>query len=115
MKAKSKSMKNQPKKPIALSPSQLQSRQQQLLVVDVRGWLEYWMGHVPGAKRLNQGRILKEVPKDQAIAITCLSGYRSEVAAHWLIAQGYRQVYNLQGGLIAWQGAGYTVQRGNRP
>jgi thiosulfate sulfurtransferase len=100
---------------IALTPSQLQSRQKQLLVIDVRGWLEYMMGHIPGAQRLNRDRILKEIPKDQSIAITCLSGHRSVISAQWLVTQGYRQVYNVQGGLLAWQGAGYPVQRGNRP
>jgi rhodanese-related sulfurtransferase len=110
-----KTTKQQSTNSILLTPAQLKLRQNQLLIIDVRGWLEYWMGHIPGAKRLNQNRILKDIPKDQAIAITCLSGHRSAIAAQWLITQGYRQVYNLQGGLMAWQGAGYTVQRGNHP
>lgn len=112
MKSKVKSVQKQSKNPILLTPVQLKTRQNQLLVIDVRGWLEYWTGHIPGAQRLNQTRILKDIPKDQAIAITCLSGHRSEIAAQWLVTQGYRQVYNLQGGLLAWQGAGYPVQRG---
>jgi rhodanese-related sulfurtransferase len=101
--------------PVLLTPVQLKSQQHQLLVIDVRGWFEYWMGHIPEAQRLNRDRILKDIPKDQAIAVTCLSGHRSAIAAQWLVTQGYRQVYNLQGGLMAWQGAGYTVHRGNRP
>lgn len=112
---KSKSTNKQFANPVLLTPAQLKSRKNQLLVVDVRGWFEYWMGHIPGAQRLNQNRILKDIPKDQAIAITCLSGHRSAIAAQWLITQGYRQVYNLQGGLMAWQGAGYSTQRGNHP
>ncbi len=110
-----KSTKKQTENPILLTPAQLKSRQKQLLVVDVRGWFEYWMGHIPDAQRMNQNRILKTISKDQAIAITCLSGHRSAIAAHWLVAQGYQHVYNLQGGLMAWQGAGYSVQRGNQP
>ncbi len=101
--------------PVSLTPAQLKSRQEQLLVVDVRGWFEYLMGHIPGAKRFSHTQMLKEIPKDQAVAITCLSGHRSHIAAQWLVAQGYRQVYNLKGGLMAWQSAGYAVQRGNRP
>lgn len=110
-----KSTKNQSTNPVLLTPAQLKSRQNQLLIIDVRGGFEYWMGHVPGARRFSHQRILKEVAKDQAIAVVCLSGHRSTMAAQWLIAQGYRQVYNLQGGLLAWQSAGYAVQRGNRP
>ncbi|HEY9641450.1 MAG TPA: rhodanese-like domain-containing protein [Coleofasciculaceae cyanobacterium] len=101
--------------PTLLTPVQLKSRQDQLLMIDVRGWLEYWIGHIPGAQRLNHHRILRDIAKDQPIALTCLSGQRSAIAAQWLVTQGYRQVYNLQGGLLAWQSAGYAVQRGNRP
>lgn len=73
------------------------------------------MGHIPGARRLGRNRILKEIPKDQKIVITCLSGHRSEVLARWLVAQGYQQVHNLAGGLLAWRQAGYAVQSGTRP
>ncbi len=114
-KIKSKSMPQSSLNSILLTPAQLQSRQKRLLIIDVRGWLEYMMGHIPGAQRLNRDRILKDIPKDQAIAVTCLSGHRSAIAAQWLITQGYHQVYNLQGGLMAWQSNGYAVQRGNRP
>lgn len=117
MKAKTKSKANQqkPVKPMPITPTQLDARREQLIIFDVRNGLEYWLGHVPGAGRFNRSKILKQIPKDQKIALTCLSGHRSDVAAHWLVAQGYRQVYSLQGGLMAWQGAGYPVQRGLRP
>jgi rhodanese-related sulfurtransferase len=107
-------MAYQSARPVLLSPTQLRSRQQNLLTIDVRGWLEYLLGHVPGAQRFDRNRILKEVPKHQEIALTCLSGYRSSMVAQWLIGQGYRRVYNLQGGLLAWQSAGLPVQRGLR-
>lgn len=112
MKSKAKATRKQSKNPTLLTPTQLKSRQNQLVIIDVRGILEYWMGHIPGAQRLSRSRILREIPKEQAIAITCLSGHRSAIAAQWLISQGYSQVYNLQGGLLAWQGAGYPVQWG---
>jgi rhodanese-related sulfurtransferase len=111
---KTKSTNQQSANLIPLTPAQLKSRQNQLLVIDVRGLLEYWIGHIPGAQRLSYDRILQDIPKDQAITMTCLSGQRSAIAAQWLITQGYRQVYNLKGGLLAWQSAGYAVQRGNR-
>ena len=109
---KMKSIRKQSINPVLLTPDQLKSLQTQLLIIDVRGWLEYWLGHIPGAKRLSRHRILKEVSKDQSIAFTCLSGHRSAIAAQWFVSQGYRQVYNLQGGLMSWQSAGYQVQRG---
>lgn len=111
---KQKPAKKSALKSVSLSPSQLNSRQEQLLVIDVRGWFEYFIGHIAGAKRMSRDRILKEVPKDQAIAITCLSGHRSDMAAQWLVSEGYSKVHSLQGGLLAWQGAGYPVHRGSR-
>jgi rhodanese-related sulfurtransferase len=114
MKSTKKQSQRQTMNPVNLSPSQLNSRQNQLLVIDVRGWLEYWMSHVAGAQRFSRDRILKEIPKDQAIAITCLSGHRSNMAAQWLVTQGYSKVHSLKGGLLAWQSAGYPVHRGNR-
>lgn len=117
MKKRSTNKKAKPKtmSSVPLTSSQLQSRQNQLLVVDVRGWLEYFIGHIAGAQRFSRDRILKEIPKNQAIAITCLSGHRSDMAAQWLVAQGFSKVYNLKGGLLAWKSAGYDVHRGNRP
>jgi rhodanese-related sulfurtransferase len=109
-----KPTKKTAKQPIMLTPAQLTARQHQLLIVDIRGWFEYWMGHVPGAQQFSLNRILKDVAKDQAIAIICLSGHRSAIAAQQLVAQGYQKVYNLQGGLIAWRDAGYVIQRGSR-
>lgn len=113
MKSKSKSVNQKPINPISLTPNQLKSRQNQLMIIDVRGWVEYWLGHIPGAKRYSQNRILKDIPKDQALVLTCLSGHRSAIAAQWLVSQGYRQVYNLKGGTMAWQQLGYPLQRGN--
>jgi thiosulfate sulfurtransferase len=116
MKTKStnKITQKQSTNPSPLTPDQLHSLQDQLLVIDVRGWLEYWMSHIAGAQRFSRDRILKEIPKDQAIAITCLSGHRSDMAAQWLVTQGYSKVHSLKGGLLAWQSSGYPVHRGNR-
>jgi len=112
MKSKTKQPQTKSLNPTSLTPTQLLSRQNQLKIIDVRGWLEYVMGHIPSAERFSRGRILKTIDKDQPIALTCLSGHRSAIAAQWLVSQGYSKVYNLQGGLLAWQGAGLPVQRG---
>ncbi|WP_017296693.1 rhodanese-like domain-containing protein [Nodosilinea nodulosa] len=115
MTAKSKRISQKSSNPVLLTPAQLKSRQNHLLVVDIRGRLEYWLGHIPGAQRLSRSRVLREISKEQAIVLTCLSGHRSAIAAQWFVTQGYRQVYNLQGGLLAWQSAGYALRRGHRP
>jgi rhodanese-related sulfurtransferase len=98
-----------------LTPSQMQSRQSQLSIMDARSWLEYLTGHIPGAQLFDRDRVLAEIPKDRPIAVACLSGHRSVPVAQWLVEQGYSQVYNLQGGLMAWKNEGYPVKGGNQP
>ncbi|WP_341674784.1 rhodanese-like domain-containing protein [Niveibacterium sp. SC-1] len=65
---------------------------------------------IPGAINLSRGRIeLKiadAVPDREApLVLYCGGGNRSVLAADSLRALGYRQVFNLRGGLKAWQGA----------
>jgi rhodanese-related sulfurtransferase len=102
-------------KPKSLTPSQLKSQQEKLLILDVRSGLEYLMGHIPSAQRISRSRILKDIPKSQAIAVACLSGHCSLPVAQWLVGQGYPQVYTLQGGLMAWKSQGYPTKMGNQP
>jgi len=47
--------------------------------------------------------------KDAAIALYCESGRMSEMAADALVAAGYTDVVDLEGGLEAWQAAGMPV------
>jgi rhodanese-related sulfurtransferase len=101
-------------KVISLTPHQLKSRQDRMVVVDVRGWFEYWMGHIPGAKSMSVNQIINTISPEEPVVLTCLSGHRSAMAAQILTRQGYQKVYNLQGGVMAWQGAGYDIKRGNK-
>ena len=48
------------------------------------------------------------LPKDKntTILVYCRSGHMSKIAASKLAQMGYRNIYDLDGGLIAWQKAG---------
>ena len=45
-----------------------------------------------------------EIPKDRDIILLCRSGMRSQMAAMFLIHEGYSgdKLYNFDGGIMAW-------------
>jgi rhodanese-related sulfurtransferase len=45
---------------------------------------------------------LDQLPRHQPLAVLCHHGVRSMHVARFLQAQGFTQVYNLQGGIDAW-------------
>jgi len=44
--------------------------------------------------------------------LLCAVGGRSYIAGKVLISRGYREVYNLDGGIEAWRRAGFAVLKG---
>lgn len=76
-------------------------------LLDVRQPGEYEQEHLAGARLIP----LKELPDrvaeldpDQPVLVYCAIGGRSRAAAQYLNGQGFSQVYNLSGGIKAWQG-----------
>jgi rhodanese-related sulfurtransferase len=45
---------------------------------------------------------LGQLPRDQPLIVLCHHGVRSMHVARFLQAQGFTQIYNLQGGIDAW-------------
>lgn len=83
------------------------ARSGQAVIVDVREASEYRSGHIPRAKHISLGQLvhrLREVPKDRPVVVVCRSGSRSSRAAELLMEAGYRNVYNLSGGMQKWSG-----------
>lgn len=75
-----------------------------VLILDVRNLDEYKIcnlkGHLIPFKELPER--LGELNKDQHIVVHCHAGGRSSRATEFLIAQGFKQVQNLKGGITAW-------------
>lgn len=68
------------------------------VVIDVRSHLEYWLGHLPGAKCIPVGSIERaigehpEITPDSRILVYCASGARSASAAGALEQMGFGRV-----------------------
>ena len=56
-------------------------------------------------------RQLDKYPADKnaKIVVYCRSGRMSDIAPRELVKAGYTNVWNLDGGMIAWEQAGYTI------
>ena len=83
-----------------------------ILFVDVRSDEEVAEAAIEGTQPIPMGRILlghSVLPKDKPILLVCAVGGRSYGVGRYLAQQGYPEVYNLRGGIVAWEKAGLPV------
>lgn len=81
-------------------------------LVDVRTDAEIARGYIGGALKLPLHVLplkLGELDKQQATVFYCQMGGRSAQAAAFAAAQGFAEVYNLQGGITAWAQSGAPI------
>ncbi|WP_374948385.1 rhodanese-like domain-containing protein [Mucilaginibacter sp.] len=74
-------------------------------LIDVREDFEYETSNI-GGQLIPLGGILIEtekISKDKPVVVMCRSGKRSAAAIMQLEAQGYTNLSNLKGGILAWQ------------
>ena len=71
---------------------------------DVRTPKERQTATLPNTKLLDDGALaeIDKLPRDTAIAFHCHHGGRSRAAAEHVLKMGFKQVYNLAGGIDAW-------------
>lgn len=87
------------------------------IVLDVREDSEFAQGHIINALHIPLGSLADKVKRlekyrDRPIIVSCASGGRSATAYHRLKKLGFEKVYNLRGGLMAWQGASFPLTKG---
>ena len=86
------------------------------VIVDVRENNEYQEGHIVNARHIPLMHFkdrMKELDKhkDKPIIISCRSGHRSGQACGMLKKAGFENVFNLSGGVMAWQNASLPLTR----
>jgi rhodanese-related sulfurtransferase len=85
------------------------------LIVDVREPNEYTQLRARGAVLLPLGRLngrAKDLPRDRELLLMCRTGGRSQNATQFLQAQGFSNVTNVSGGIVAWHAAGLPTTSG---
>jgi rhodanese-related sulfurtransferase len=93
-----------------LNAQDFESRLQQKdkgILLDVREKFEYEGGHIPNSLNIPLSQIkgrLNEIPKNRDVLLYCRSGMRSKQAGRILSKHGYKQLFNLQGGISSWKG-----------
>lgn len=86
----------------------LMSQKNNLLIVDVRTPKELREGKIANSQLLPFFGLLRgqhNLPRDKPILLVCAVGGRSFAAGQVLVKQGYKEIYNLGGGISAWKKA----------
>jgi thioredoxin len=84
------------------------------IILDVRTPEEVNQGYINGASTINfydedfESK-LNMIQKDKPVYVYCKAGGRSSQAAEMMKKNGFKKVYNLEGGMNAWIGSGYAV------
>ncbi|SFB76195.1 thioredoxin [Flexibacter flexilis DSM 6793] len=87
-------------------------------VLDVRSTEEFTGGHLANATNIDwngddfEKQVKAQVKTNEPVFVYCLSGGRSARAASKLREMGYKEVYDMQGGMMAWRAANKNVVSG---
>jgi adenylyltransferase/sulfurtransferase len=77
-----------------------------IVLVDVREPYEWSVGHVEGALHIPMQQVparIDEIPRDRDVVVCCRVGGRSARVQQYLQQQGYTNVKNMTGGMLAWK------------
>ncbi|QKG55822.1 rhodanese-like domain-containing protein [Hymenobacter sp. BRD128] len=96
-----------------ITASELHQRQQAgetPTIIDVREPWEFEESRISGSQNIPLGTLPQHLDdledhKDQEVIVHCKSGARSSAAKAFLTQQGFTNVRNLEGGIMAYQGS----------
>ncbi len=87
-------------------------------IIDVRTADEFSNGHLAKAKNIDWNSNafetgIQELNKENPVFVYCLSGGRSSAAAEKMRAIGFKNVYELEGGIMKWRAANLPEENAN--
>ncbi len=85
------------------------------LILDTRTQEEFARDRIPGAilveNRAELEKMADSLDREQPIFVYCDNDTRSPVACRILCRLGFKNVYDLKGGIIAWEFCSYELDR----
>ncbi|MFZ4426588.1 MAG: rhodanese-like domain-containing protein [Saprospiraceae bacterium] len=94
---------------MSVSAFKTKIKQKSVQLIDVRTPEEYGAGHIEGALNIDvqsgdfESQVNAQISRKKPVAVYCRSGKRSARAASVLSTMGYKVVYDLKGGYLAWE------------
>lgn len=84
------------------------------VIVDVRTPQEFSRGHIEGATSINIAdksfvSKINLLQKDKPVYVYCLTGSRSHAAANYMARIGFKDVYDMRSGVMAWRRNGFPL------
>lgn len=103
-----------------LNPSEFEKgiKSEGVQILDVRTPEEFSDKHIANAKNININdkdfkQQIQSLDKTTPLYIYCLAGGRSKKAAEIAVAEGFKEVYNLEFGINSWLGEGKETVTGS--
>ena len=93
-----------------------QPSQKGFVLVDVRTPEEHQGGFIPWTdfnidfRQIQNRHQELQAKQDSHVVVYCQSGHRSNIAAETLMSLGYKNVYNVEGSMNAWEDARYPIE-----
>jgi rhodanese-related sulfurtransferase len=99
-----------------LSPSEFKEKSQNNPIIDVRTPMEFSQGYIKGAKNINFfdsdfAKQINSFDKSKPIYVYCKTGHRSEIASEKMVQLGFKEVYDLKGGIINWVRSNNKIEK----
>ena len=106
---------------VNLTPEQFVEKTKQLpdvVIIDVRTPEEFSRSYIDNAVNIdwlgnNFDSHINLIDKDKPVIVYCASGNRSASAANSMRSKGFKEVYELKGGIVKWASENYPVIKKN--
>jgi len=91
-------------------------REESAMLIDVRQFFEFKGRRIKDAVNISSSGNLEistdTIDKNYSLFFYCSNGFRSKRVAEFFYDKGFRKLYNLEGGIVAWRKDGFPVQKG---